>query len=73
MKIAIFITLVISIISSSIFACAADNHGIIVKHEEWHDVPLPENLKHGNVNIQNLQTTSNSSFSGTTNKQHQDN
>jgi hypothetical protein len=42
--------------TSNIFASTSENQGIIVKHEEWHDVPLPDNLKHGNGNIQNLQT-----------------
>ena len=62
MKLTISISVIILIISiTNIFAYTLENHGVILKHEEWHDVSLPENLKHGNVNIQNSNTTSDQS------------
>jgi hypothetical protein len=57
MKFTILTTLLTLAISSNISAYATQNNSIILKHEEWHDVILPENLKHNNAISQNANTT----------------
>jgi hypothetical protein len=57
MKLVSLSTLAILVVNTSISAYAGENHGIIVKHEEWHEVPLPVNLKPGSINTSNANTT----------------